>query len=168
MAKNLSAGLSRSLSVDRESSPCNTEVRSQLDEGERGQYDLVQKGLMDELGHNGRVGWPPGVIGGSDGGPFLGCAGGWWVCKVIRLLELGDWRHGKADVLLYCIVTNQCSPGKSFENRLSSLTWEPVLARKSSNSVSGLEEIDIFPEAFPRLRFLLRSQQGSSPAHRKM
>jgi hypothetical protein len=70
MAKYLSAGLSRSLSVDRESSPCNTEVRSQLDEGERGQYDLVQKGLMDELGRNTRVGWPPGVIGGSDGGPF--------------------------------------------------------------------------------------------------
>lgn len=27
--------------------------------------------------------------------------------RLIRLLELGDWRHDKADVLLYCIVTNQ-------------------------------------------------------------
>src|SRR5271163_1191471 len=65
----------------------------------------------------------------------------------------------------YCTVLLPIndSPGKSFENLLSSLTWEPVLARESSNSVSGLEEIDVFPEAFPRLRFLLRSQQGRLP-----
>jgi hypothetical protein len=49
---------------------------------------------------------------------------------------------------------------KSFENLLSSLTWGTDVG---SNSRSGLEEIDFFPEAFPRLRFLLRSQQGSLP-----
>ena len=48
---------------------------------------------------------------------------------MIRLLELGDWRHGKSRCLTTVLLPINDSPGKSFENLLSGLPWEPVVGK---------------------------------------
>ena len=130
---------------------------------ERGQRELRLEGIVDELvathvwvdlRSNRWLRW----------GPFfwdVPAVGGFVRRSACWSLAIGD----TAKQMSYCTVLLPINDQsrKSFENLLFSLNIGACVGQGKQQLWSGLEGIDIFPEAFPRLRFLLRSRQGSLP-----